>query len=197
VLDSIRYGLAYLTLGSMPAAIGYWYLIHGFVDFWRRAGKPVTYSVMVLVFAANLAGVWWLRDPLLTADLGVRRWMWAPAALLYLAAILLELQCRRQLKFHVLAGSPELSRSDGDRGVLLNQGIYARIRHPRYVSVVVGMTAVALFVNYTAMWVAAVLVVPALYLVVLLEERELRQRFGEQYADYARRVPRFVPRLGR
>ena len=197
MLDSIRYGLAYLTLGSMPAAIGYWYVIHGFVDFWRRVGKPVTYTVMTALFVANLAAVWWLRDSLLVGDLGVHRWMWVPAALLYLAAILLELQCRRQLKLPVLAGSPELSRADGDRGALLHEGIYAHVRHPRYVSVVLGMLAVAFFVNYSAMWWAAVFSVPALYLVVLLEERELRQRFGEQYADYARQVPRFVPRRGR
>jgi protein-S-isoprenylcysteine O-methyltransferase Ste14 len=36
--------------------------------------------------------------------------------------------------------------------------------------------------------------VPALFLVVILEERELRQRFGDAHVEYCRRVPRFVPR---
>jgi len=31
--------------------------------------------------------------------------------------------------------------------------------------------------------------------VVYLEEPELRERFGKQYEDYCRRVPRWLPRL--
>ena len=38
---------------------------------------------------------------------------------------------------------------------------------------------------------------PAIYVVVRLEEHELRERFGQAYEDYARGVPRFAPRLGR
>jgi protein-S-isoprenylcysteine O-methyltransferase Ste14 len=34
-------------------------------------------------------------------------------------------------------------------------------------------------------------------MVVLLEERELLDRYGPEYAAYTRRVPRFVPRLRR
>lgn len=36
-------------------------------------------------------------------------------------------------------------------------------------------------------------VVPLRHLIVLLEERELRDRFGEAHADHARRVPRYWP----
>jgi protein-S-isoprenylcysteine O-methyltransferase Ste14 len=33
--------------------------------------------------------------------------------------------------------------------------------------------------------------------VVVLEERELRHRFGPVYEEYSRRVPRFIPKFGK
>ena len=51
-------------------------------------------------------------------------------------------------------------------------------------------------VRYFVALILVITVTPALafWLIVLFEERELRDRFGEAYAEYARRVPRFVPR---
>jgi protein-S-isoprenylcysteine O-methyltransferase Ste14 len=54
----------------------------------------------------------------------------------------------------------------------------------------------ALIANYLVLYVMLALLVPAIWLVVVLEERELRRRFGAAYAEYSRRVPRFIPRRG-
>ena len=35
------------------------------------------------------------------------------------------------------------------------------------------------------------------WVVVRVEEPELRERFGEAYESYCQRVPRWIPRLGR
>jgi len=59
------------------------------------------------------------------------------------------------------------------------------------------LVTLSLFCNYLAVWILLALFVPAIYGVVLLEERELKQRFGRQYEQYCRDVPRFVPRLRR
>jgi len=77
---------------------------------------------------------------------------------------------------------------------LITTGIYARVRHPLYASVI------ALGFGWALLWRSE----PALALAVAqavffhakarFEERRLRERFAE-YDGYARRVPRFLPRL--
>ena len=121
---------------------------------------------------------------------------WPLAAIglvLYVIAIGLEKACRKHLKFAILAGVPEVG---DDPGRLLTEGIYSRTRNPRYLSLIFGVGGFSLILNYPALYIVYVLFLPAIYSVILLEERELKDRFGAEYEDYLRRVPRLVPRLG-
>jgi protein-S-isoprenylcysteine O-methyltransferase Ste14 len=94
-----------------------------------------------------------------------------------------------------MMGMPELD-PEGSGVLLLKEGIYASVRHPRYVAVTVGFAGVALFVSYLGIYILTVLTVPLLWLVVLFEERELLDRYGAEYEQYRREVPMFLPRLG-
>jgi protein-S-isoprenylcysteine O-methyltransferase Ste14 len=68
------------------------------------------------------------------------------------------------------------------------------MRHPRYGGALLGVVAVALFVNYLGIYVMGALLFPGLYLVTILEEKELSERFGDPYRKYQRQVPRFIPK---
>lgn len=78
------------------------------------------------------------------------------------------------------------------QGTLVQHGIYAWIRHPLYTSLMVGS------IGWAFLWQSAPALVAALALVVILdakarvEERWLHNQFPA-YADYARRVRRFLP----
>ena len=52
-----------------------------------------------------------------------------------LRSVRIEIACRKHLKFKTLVGAPELAR-DGKGGELPSEGIYGRVRHPRYVGVI-------------------------------------------------------------
>jgi protein-S-isoprenylcysteine O-methyltransferase Ste14 len=195
-LDSARYVLAILVIASFPPSLLLWMAIHPFASFWRELGAVWTYVLLGLPVVVYMAGVWIFRETLLLLDLGTNVFTMILAGIAFGAAFLLKRRVVAQLKFARLAGIPELSKGKYP-GKLLTEGIYSRVRNPRYVEAFLWVLAYALFANYLGAYIVVVLGLPLIFLVVRLEERELRERFGTAYEEYCRRVPRFVPKLGR
>lgn len=195
-MDTVRYWIAVIALLATPPAILVWYVIHPLAPMWRRLGSAVTTTALIVIAAGIMAGIWVVREPLLGADLGTS-WATLAAGLATVAlAAWLGIHRKRQLTTRILTGIPEFSAA-AYPGELLTEGVYSAIRNPRYVEVFLAVLAYALLANYTGTYILALLVVPtSLYLVVLLEERELRDRFGAEWDAYAARVPRFVPARG-
>jgi protein-S-isoprenylcysteine O-methyltransferase Ste14 len=81
-------------------------------------------------------------------------------------------------------------------GTLVTSGIYARLRHPLYSSLM------AMGLGWALLWSSVPGLVLAGGLCVFLhakarhEEARLRETFTD-YADYSRRVPRYLPRVRR
>ncbi|MGI8724247.1 MAG: methyltransferase family protein [Methyloceanibacter sp.] len=76
---------------------------------------------------------------------------------------------------------------------LVTTGLYARSRNPIYVGLI--LVYVGLSIALTSVW-ALLLLVPVLLIlqqgVVLREEAYLERKFGEAYAAYKARVPRWL-----
>jgi protein-S-isoprenylcysteine O-methyltransferase Ste14 len=77
---------------------------------------------------------------------------------------------------------------------LVRHGIYARVRHPLYTSVMLASLGWALIWQSMAAYVAALTLIPFFHAKALREEHWLREQFPG-YVDYMKRVPRFVPGL--
>lgn len=191
-MNLARYIVALLVIATLPSGLLFWFVVHPFIGFWRRQGPKITYTVVIAMLLAVGTVLVLARGVLLETEYGTNYVLVALAGVFYLIAAAIELQCRKHLKFRILVGMPELVPEPAT-GKLLTSGIYGRVRHPRYVSAFFGVVAVALFSNYLAAYVIAGAMVPALYALTFFEERELRDRFGEEYAAYSRRVPKFVP----
>jgi protein-S-isoprenylcysteine O-methyltransferase Ste14 len=143
---------------------------------------------------AAMVGLYLVREPFLRVEFGTSIPLIGLALVTLCAAAALFMKRRKHLTFKMLSGFPELS-PDHYPGELLTQGIYGKIRHPRYVEVLLGTLSYALAANYFATYALVAPSVPTLYLIVLLEERELRDRFGSAYDEYCRRTPRFLPSI--
>jgi protein-S-isoprenylcysteine O-methyltransferase Ste14 len=78
---------------------------------------------------------------------------------------------------------------------LVFTGFYRYVRNPMYVAVVAAVIGEALLLGSRIMMIQSAIVALCCHLfVVLYEEPILRRRFGAEYEDYCRRVPRWLPR---
>jgi len=196
-VDTFRYIVGVLLVVGLPPGVVWWFLLHPFVGFWRRLGVRLTMIVLGIFLIASVVALAAIRDSLLGADLGLSWPLFGVGIVLMALAAWMGLKRRKHLTIRILAGIPEVESETGKQGRLLDEGPYAVIRHPRYVEVVLGTLGYAAIANYLGCWIMVVAMVPVLHLVVILEERELLERFGGAYRDYAARVPRYIPRLGK
>jgi protein-S-isoprenylcysteine O-methyltransferase Ste14 len=79
-------------------------------------------------------------------------------------------------------------------GRLATEGAYSRIRHPQYSGLFLIVFGEGVVHWPTIVSVAAFpIIVGAYALLARKEERQMLDRFGEEYRQYARRVPMFIP----
>ena len=127
-------------------------------------------------------------------DYGLNWLLIAAGVTCFIIATIIGQEMKKQFTVAKLLGVQEI-KSDASPQELVINGIYFKIRHPRYVSVLLGLIGLSLIANYCGVYIATLLFVPGLYAIILLEERELVARFGDACREYCKRVPRFIPRL--
>jgi protein-S-isoprenylcysteine O-methyltransferase Ste14 len=78
---------------------------------------------------------------------------------------------------------------------LVARGLYRFVRNPMYVGVLLAILGQALwFESAATLWYAMVAALFFHLFVVFYEEPTLRRKFGESYAQYAKAVPRWMPK---
>ena len=193
-MNTARYVLALFLVITLPPLLLYWLLIHPFVNFWRGKGIGPAYTIILSVIVAAMIGLFSLRHFLLDIEYGTSYLLAALGVALLIVSASLRLKLHKHLDLRTLVGFPEIAPDRFPRQ-LVTEGIYARIRHPRYVQLLIALFGYALIANYLAAYLAVALWVPGIYVVALLEEKELRAHFGDAYDNYCRKVPRFLPKL--
>jgi protein-S-isoprenylcysteine O-methyltransferase Ste14 len=155
-METARYVFGVLLVIGLPPGMLWWFLVHPFVGFWRRVGAVETIIIMAAVGILGAVGLLAIRDTLLLADYGTQPVLVALAAALATTSVWIAVKRRKHLTTSILVGMPELEEG-GHGGRLLSEGIYSRVRHPRYVEIVLGCLAYALFANYLGAYIVAVL----------------------------------------
>ena len=86
--------------------------------------------------------------------------------------------------------------SGNKRRELVTSGPYSMVRHPLYVSSLIGALGIGL--GSENLLVLGLIILFYLFyypFTILAEERKLTKHFGEAYLEYMRRTPRFLPKF--
>jgi protein-S-isoprenylcysteine O-methyltransferase Ste14 len=148
------------------------------------------------VTAGIIVGIWllpfaYIFTPWLSAlDYVLPSWAVWPALAIYALALVV-----RWAGQSALGGS--WSPTGGPSGArLVTTGIYSRIRHPLYVSMLLWAIAQPVLLQNVLAGLGGAVAAALVWLVrVPAEEKTLLDTFGDEYAAYARRTGRLVPRV--
>lgn len=92
-----------------------------------------------------------------------------------------------------IKGEPPSGDAEGINQRLTTGGLYGAMRHPLYTAGILIFTFIPVI---TVNWLT-VSVLADLYFIygAFIEERRLLKRFGQDYREYMKKVPRFLPRI--
>jgi protein-S-isoprenylcysteine O-methyltransferase Ste14 len=185
--------LIYLIL-FFPAPF-FWLIIHPAIRFWRRVGMRTFWVALPLytIFAALLLDE---RRLIFSHRLGRNVLTDGAGAALAIFGLWLGHRMQRQFGLRRLVGVPEVN-SASDAAGLVQDGLFAVVRHPRYISYMATILGFALLTGALGIFALAFATILLYLIVAPLEERELSEHYGAEYQQYARRVPRFCPRIRR
>ncbi len=171
----------------------FWLLIHPFIRFWRRFGTR-SFWIALPVWMTSATMLLLLRHRIF-AERFSRNLLTTIAGLILLGlGLWIGRRVHRNFGLKRLGGLHEMNPVRYGRTVV-SHGIYARLRHPRYVEYMISFVGFALLTEAGGIFVLAIVTILMYVIVAPLEERELCEHYGSEYEAYTRAVPRFFPHL--
>lgn len=145
--------------------------------------------------------VWWLPRSLIHCDWTMRHVTgWIPLAL----GAILYISCTAQFLLrgkgtpNIFFARPLAFLIGREPLRLVHESIYRYSRNPMYVGVITMVFGEALlFGSRNLLFYAFALCIWFHLVVILIEEPHLRRKRGEEYREYCRKTPRWIPRLWR
>lgn len=185
--------LAVMALAMWTLIPVFFIPLHLKTGFWRKVGL-LTYPVLlipwliiaylIVTYQSLLLG----DEFIVPAPLRILGWVSLTAGLL------LHAWTAKLLGIKGLIGYAEIRQADEHRYKLITSGPFFAVRHPTYLAHTLILLGVFLVTGYAGAGILVILDFLISYFVITeLEERELIQRFGDEYRDYRKRVPKFFP----
>jgi protein-S-isoprenylcysteine O-methyltransferase Ste14 len=154
---------------------------------WRFSIRAKRYHGLARFFA--------FESILVLLILNARHWFREPLTPIHLASWMILIASIPPVAWGTLLlvrqGRPDGQLENTTR--LVTSGIYRLIRHPLYLSV--GLFGIGVYLKNVTLETSllAIVLAAAVILTALIEEGEMKARFGESYAAYMKTTKRFIP----
>jgi len=186
--------LGWLACAVYATIPGFWMLIHPWAVHWRERKRSPYFVLLPAWFAmwavSAAVTLLWRKVQLYSTP-----WAWIPAAPLFAVGLCLYWRSRKGFSAKLLGGLPELHAANHEQR-LVTTGIRARVRHPVYLGHLCEMIAWSAGTGLVICYALTVFALVTGAVMIRMEDEELAQRFGAEYAAYRERVPPVLPKLG-
>ena len=181
--------LACVIYSTIPA---FWLVIHPYAGYWRsRRRNPYKFLLPLWAMMWVVVGmITWRWRHLTLYD---QPWTWAVASVFFAVGISVYIRSVHSFSAGQLGGVPELV--GGHPQCLVISGIRSRVRHPVYLGHLCEMLAWSVGSGLATNFVLTAFAVVTGTIMIRMEERELEERFGDDYRSYKRAVPAVLPRV--
>src|SRR5207248_3215325 len=181
--------LACVVYSTIP---GFWLVIHPYVGYWRsRRRNP--YKVLLPLWMAMWIAIGAVTWPWRQVTLYTQPWTWVAAFLLFAVGLSIYIKSGRGFTPGQLGGVPELVGGRPQR--LVQGGIRSRVRHPVYLGHLCEMVAWSVGSGLLVNFLLTAFAVVTGTIMIRMEDKELEERFGDDYRSYKRSVPSVFPKV--
>jgi len=187
--------LALITLISWPVIPLFWIPVHLFPHSFRKV-KFFTYIMPIISWLPTAYFIYYHRDFLLQFRIELPVLINGAGGVLLIVGTGIHIWTGKLLSLRGLIGVPEIYKEM--KGKIVTRGAFSLVRHPTYLAHTLMFTGVFLLTGVISVAVVALVDFIVVNLAIIpLEERELSDRFGDEYRRYKANVPKFFPRLTR
>lgn len=185
--------IALIAIIWWPLIPLFWIPVHGLSRFFKRLGF-YTYLLPVITWLPLAIILYSSKNILLEYRIELPLAFNIVGWLLLCSGTFLHIWTGYLLGFWGLIGVPEIL--DKFKSKMVTSGPFGFVRHPTYLAHTMMFGGVFLLSGVVGAGLVAILdFLIAFFIIIPLEERELLNRFHEEYREYCRKVPRFFPAI--
>jgi protein-S-isoprenylcysteine O-methyltransferase Ste14 len=185
--------LALITIIFWPVIPLFWIPVHGFSRILKRLGL-ITYLLPLVTWLPLAYLIYSMKNFLLQFKIELPFILNISGIPLLVLGILLHIWTGKLLGLWGLIGLPEMYTRV--KGKLVTEGPFSVVRHPTYFAHTLIFSGVFLITGVASVGIITIIDIFLIHMFIIpLEEKELLNRFSEEYRLYREGVSRFFPRI--